>query len=178
MEPQYICGAFVCWSHSISVDELYLHEILVLDIVLMLYFPTIIEDVYNKVGLTKKHQKNISMDSTVPNKIHPNDMSGHNPAVQTFGVFQKYPSGVFNPAFTGMFILDYSSYNNLREYKICKFHCIKSGIILYDNEAFVMVGLHLFTLETNPTNRVKKFIRCRSDMEPCKLVSLIVSFMV
>ena len=40
-----------------------------------------------------------------------------------------------------MFILDYSKYTDLSEYKICKFHSIKSGIILYGNEAFVFTPL-------------------------------------
>ena len=45
--------------------------------------------------------------------------------------------------------------------------------VFFTWEKYYMVGLHLFTLETNQTNRVKKIIRCCSDMEPCKLVSLI-----
>ena len=67
--------------------------------------------------------------------------SDHNPNAKTYGVFQKYPAGVFNPAFTGMFLFDYSTYKELSEYKICKFHSIKGGIILYGSEAFVFTPL-------------------------------------
>ena len=77
-------------------------------------------------------------ESVIPIK---NYITGHNPNVQNFGIFQKYPAGVFNPAFTGMFLLDYTNYKDLSDYKICKFHCIKSGIILYGNEAFVFTPL-------------------------------------
>ena len=67
--------------------------------------------------------------------------NNQNPNVATFGVFQKYLVGIFNPAFKGMFLLDYSTLPNLSEYKICKFHTIKSGIIVYGNEAFVFTPI-------------------------------------
>ena len=69
------------------------------------------------------------------------DTNKHNPNVATFGVFQKYPVGVFNPAFTGMFLLDYSTLPNLSEYKTCKFHTIKRILIVYGNEAFVFTPI-------------------------------------
>ena len=40
-----------------------------------------------------------------------------------------------------MFLLEYSTLPNLSEYKICKFHTIKSGIILYRNEVFVFTPI-------------------------------------
>ena len=105
----------------------------------------------------------------------PNNMTGHNPTVQTFGVFQKYPTGVFNPAFTGMFLLDYSSYKDLSDYKICKFHCIKSGIILYGNEAFVFTPL----TNNDINSYIKILLRNQSfnhTMTKSKATKLIVDY--
>jgi len=102
-------------------------------------------------------------------------MSSHNPTVQTFGIFQKYPVGVFNPAFTGMFLLDYSSYKDLSEYKICKFHCIKSGIILYGNEAFVFTPL----TNNDINSYIKILLRKQSfhhTMTKSKATKLIVDY--
>ena len=63
------------------------------------------------------------------------------PKAETFGVYQTYPPGIFNPAFTGMFLWDLRTGHDLNQYKICKFHSIQRGIILYGNEAFVFTQL-------------------------------------
>ena len=114
-------------------------------------------------------------------------LNEHNPNVETYGVFQKYPAEVFNPSFTGMFLLDYSSYKDLSEYKICKFHSIKSGIILYGDEAFVFTPLsnndiqsylkillrdkslpHTLT-KSKATKMILEYIRanCKKPILPC-----------
>ena len=61
--------------------------------------------------------------------------------METYGVYQDYPSGIFNPAFTGMFLWDLKTGHNLNQYKVCKFHCIKSGIVLYGNNAYVFTQM-------------------------------------
>ena len=99
----------------------------------------------------------------------------HNPNVETFGVFQKYPTGVFNPAFTAMFLFDYTAYKELSEYKICKFHSIKSGIILYGNEAFVFTPLFNNDLQSY----LKILFRDKalpSSMTKTKVTKLIVEY--
>ena len=57
------------------------------------------------------------------------------------GIFNQYPAGIFNPAFTGMFLWKLSSNHELNDYKICKYHQIKSGIVLYGTEAFVFTPI-------------------------------------
>ena len=117
----------------------------------------------------------IKETNSFPSNSCHDDMSNHNPTVQIFGVFQKYPAGAFNPAFTGMFLLDYSIYKNLSKYKICKFHSIKSGIILYGNEAFV------FTLLSNiDIQSYLKILLCDKSfhhtMIKSKAIKLIVNY--
>jgi len=74
-------------------------------------------------------------------KAEDNNSTHLNSTEQTFGVFQTYPPGILNPAFTGMFLWDFSRLDNLNEYKSCKHHSIKSGLILYGSEAFVFTPL-------------------------------------
>ena len=89
-----------------------------------------------------------------------------------------------------MFILDYSKYTDLSEYKICKFHSIKSGIILYGNEAFVFTPLsnndihsylkillrnksfHHTMTKSKATKVIVDYIRCncRKPIIPCLLI--------
>ena len=68
-----------------------------------------------------------------------------NPTAQSLGIYQTYPLGVLNPAFTGMFLWDFSSSEHLsghlNEYKICKFHSIKGGIVVYGSEIFVFAPI-------------------------------------
>ena len=61
--------------------------------------------------------------------------------LQTIGIFNKYPVGVFNPAFTGMYLWELSSSHELNDYQICRYHSIKSGIILYGSEAYVFTQI-------------------------------------
>ena len=63
------------------------------------------------------------------------------PIAETYGIYQEYPAGIFNPAFTGMFLWDLKTGHDLNQYKVCKFHCIKSGIILYGSEAYVFTQM-------------------------------------
>ena len=56
---------------------------------------------------------------------------------RTIGIFQKYPVGICNPAFTGMYLWELTSSHELNDYKICQYHLMKSGIILYGKETYV-----------------------------------------
>ena len=100
----------------------------------------------------------------------------HNPMVETFGVFQQYPTGVFNPAFTGMFLLDYSNYKDLSEYKICKFHSIKSGIIVKGNEAFVFTPLTNNDINSYLKILLRNKTLSHSSMTKAKATKLIVDY--
>ena len=57
--------------------------------------------------------------------------------LEIFGVFHNYPNGIVNPAFTGMMLCEICYNHDLNDYQICKYHNIKSGIILYGTEAYV-----------------------------------------
>ena len=137
---------------------------------------------------TQNHQIHaISIDVKVTDNIHHDYMSNNKPFVRAFGAFRKYPPGVFNPAFTGMFLLDYSNYEDLSDYKICKFNSIKSGIILYGNEAsvftpfsnndihsYLKILLHNKTFhhtmtKSKATKLIVDYIRCncRKPIIPC-----------
>jgi len=61
--------------------------------------------------------------------------------IATYGVFNTYPCGIYNPAFTGMFIWELSKNHIMNEYKICKHHSIKSGVILYGTDAYVFTPI-------------------------------------
>ena len=61
--------------------------------------------------------------------------------IETYGVFQTYPTGIFNPAFTGMYIWELDKGHIMNEYKICKYHSIKSGIILCSNDAYIFTPI-------------------------------------
>ena len=76
-------------------------------------------------------------------------------SLKMVGVFNKYHVGVFNPAFTGMYLWELSCSHELNDYQICPHHSIKSGIILYGAEAYV------FTQITNNdiTSHLKILIR-------------------
>ena len=60
---------------------------------------------------------------------------------RTIGIFQKYPVSIYNPAFTGMYLWELTSSHELNDYKICQYHSIKSGIILYGKEAYVFTQI-------------------------------------
>ena len=72
-------------------------------------------------------------------------------SLQSFGVFHQYPHEILNPSFTGMIIWEIRPNHILNEYKLCLYHFIKSGIILYRNETFV------FTPILN--NNIKSFLQ-------------------
>ena len=71
--------------------------------------------------------------------------------LQSFGKFQTYPAGVFNPAFCGMMLWELSPNHILNDYKICQFHQIKCGIIMYGCNAYI------FTPITN--NDIQSFLK-------------------
>ncbi len=74
--------------------------------------------------------------------VHEDGVNLTNDTVKTYGIFQKYPTGIINPAFTGMFLWELSSSHALNDYNICQFHSTKSGIILYGTKAFVFTPIN------------------------------------
>jgi len=72
-------------------------------------------------------------------------------SLRSIGIFNEYPHGIFNPSFTGMILWEIKRNHILNDYKVCPYHLIKSGIILYGNEAFV------FTPISN--NDMKSFLK-------------------
>ena len=185
MESQSICGACLCWSHSIFVVALILPDVLLL----ILSFSTLpLQSVIKESSthIIKQMKTKPTINTTNQGPIEINSVH-HNPHVKTYGVFQKYSSGVLNPAFTWMILWDYLSHQNLSEYKICKFHSIKRRIILYGNKAFVFTSLsnndmqsyikillHNKSLpcsmtKSSSTKLIVNYIRtnCRNQIIPC-----------
>ena len=113
------------------------------------------------------------MDSTLPNVIVTSTHTSEN--ITSIGKFQTYPVGVFNPAFCGMLLWEIAPNHILNDYKICPFHQIKSGIILYGNIAYV------FTPITN--NDINSFLKIllrgknlKPNYPPSKAVKQLVHY--
>ena len=97
-------------------------------------------------------KKNIFTES---NPCYQKEIQGGNQSLQTVGIFNKYPVGVFNPAFTGMYLWELSSSHELNDYQICPYHSIKSGVILYGAEAYVFTRI----MNNDITSHLKILIR-------------------
>ena len=61
--------------------------------------------------------------------------------LQCYGVFHKYPPGILNPSFTGGILWELMEDHILNQYKLCPYHNIKSGVILYGNMAFIFTPI-------------------------------------
>ena len=61
--------------------------------------------------------------------------------IETYIVFQTYPTGIFNPAFTGMYIWELDQGHVMNEYKIYKYHSIKSCVVLCGNDACIFTPI-------------------------------------
>ena len=104
-------------------------------------------------SLNESHSKIVeTLSVTNTNYERDSDLSqSTQSSVQSFGVFQEYPPGVLNPSFTGMILWEIQPNHLLNDYKLCPYHTIKCGVILYGKEAFV------FTPITN--NDVKSYLK-------------------
>ena len=72
-------------------------------------------------------------------------------SLESHGIFHKYPPGILNPSFTGMILWEIQQDHIFNNYKVCPYHMIKCGVILYGQEAFV------FTPISN--NDIKSFLK-------------------
>ena len=61
--------------------------------------------------------------------------------IKPVGKFQSYPDGILNPSFCGMTLWELSPDHIFNDYKICQFHQIKSGLILYGDKAYVFTPI-------------------------------------
>ena len=61
--------------------------------------------------------------------------------IKTFGNFQSYSNGIFNPSFCGMMLWKISQGHILDEYKISQFQNIKCGIIIDQNLAYIFTPI-------------------------------------
>ena len=77
-----------------------------------------------------------------------------------------------NPAFCGMFLWELKQNHHLNDYQICKYHNIKSGLILYGTEVYI------FTQITN--NDILSYVRVlfRDKNLPNSLTKSFVSKMI
>ena len=127
---------------------------------------------HSKFVATKLNHSKI-VDSNLPDVIvHTDDTSGN---IRASGKFHTYPIGVFNPAFCGMMLWEIAPDHLLNDYKICQYHEIKSGIILYGNNAYV------FTPITN--NDIQSYLKIllrgkklKDQLTPSKAVKQLVFY--
>ena len=103
------------------------------------------------------------------------DLQDTTGSIRYFGRFQKYPDGVFNPAFCGMMLWELAPNHILNDYKISQFHQIKSGVIMYGHNAYV------FTPITN--NDIQSFLKIllrkkmfKHNLPPIKASKLLVKY--
>ena len=99
-------------------------------------------------------------------------MSTH---IRTHGKFQSYPDGILNPSFCGMTLWELSPDHIFNDYKVCGFHQIKSGIILYGNMAYVFTPI-----ENNDIKSHLKILlrnkRLKYDMSHARASKLLVDY--
>ena len=94
--------------------------------------------------------------------------------VHTFGKFQSYPDWIFNPEFCGVLLWELVQGHILNEYKICQFHQIRSGIIMYGCEAYVFTPISNNDLHSNLKIllRKKPFKHNLTPIKACRQVLL------
>ena len=61
--------------------------------------------------------------------------------IKTYGKFQSYPDRILNPSFWGMTLWELTADHIFNDYKLCPFHQIKSGVILYGHIAYVFTPI-------------------------------------
>ena len=112
------------------------------------------------------------MDSNLSNIVNSDDTSG---SIKSSGKFQTYPAGIFNPAFCSMMLWEIAPNHILNDYKICQFHQIKSGIILYGHNAYI------FTPITN--NDIQSYLKIllrgkilKHNLPACKAAKKLVYY--
>ncbi len=62
-------------------------------------------------------------------------------SMKSYGVFNNYPPGIWNPAFCGMMLWEISPGHLLNDFEINKFHNLRSGIILHGTRAYVFTQI-------------------------------------
>ena len=62
-------------------------------------------------------------------------------SMKSYGVFNNYLPGILNPAFCGMMLWEMSPGHLLNDFKINKFHNLRSGIILHGTRAYVFTQI-------------------------------------
>ena len=104
------------------------------------------------VNISSKNTKSISTTANSSSQTHSTivdrflcqpivtkeEMSTH---IKTYGKFQSYPDGILNPLFCGMTLWELSPDHIFNDYKVCEFHQIKCGIIMYGNMVYVFTPI-------------------------------------
>ena len=57
--------------------------------------------------------------------------------MKSYGVFNRHPAGILNPAFCGILLWEMSLGHLLNDFEINKFHNLRSGIILHGPRTYV-----------------------------------------
>ncbi len=95
--------------------------------------------------------------------------------MQLIGKRNKYPGGIFNPAFCGMILWEISTDHIFNEYQICQHHDIRSGLILQGAQAYIFTPI----CNNDITSYIKILLRNRKfkdDMSQNKAASSLVKY--
>ena len=60
---------------------------------------------------------------------------------RAYGIFNHYPPGIVNPAFSGMLLWELNPNHLLNEFEVNKFHAIKNGIIIHHTKIYVFTQI-------------------------------------
>ena len=95
--------------------------------------------------------------------------------IKPVGKFQSYPDGIVNPSFCGMTLWELSPDHIFNDFKICQFHQIKSGLILYGDKAYVFTPI-----ENNDIKSHLKILfrnkKLKHDMSHAKASKVLVDY--
>ncbi len=98
-----------------------------------------------------------------------------NTAMQLIGKRNKYPEGIFNPAFCGMILWEISTDHIFNEYQTCQYHDIRSGLILQGAQAYIFTPI----CNDDITSYIKILLqncKFKEDMSPNKAASSLVKY--
>lgn len=108
----------------------------IVDLCLLTNHSTIVEPLTSSISPSDN-------DSSITSKrFEQPDTSILNPTnVKYQGILNKYPNGIFNPAFTGMILWEIDPEHEFNDYKLFPFHSIRSGVIISGYDAYVFTPI-------------------------------------
>ena len=68
-----------------------------------------------------------------------------------YGIFNHYPPGIVNPAFSGMILWELNPNHLLNEFEVNKFHAIKNGIIIHHTKIYIFTQIQNDDIQSHLT---------------------------